>query len=419
MKHYFILFVSAALLATGFAAEALNSRALLNGKDLSGWTSEGFVLEGDTIVSTGKGQSLVSLETFSTYTLEFDFKLTAGASGGVGIHYPGTGDAAETGVELVILDSTSEKHKGLPDLQGNGAISKLIAAKKSALKPVGEWNRQKVSLLGSAILVELNGEIILRANLDDLSHRNLPHLGARRRSGHIAFLGHGERIAFKEIKITELPPPAYTEGVLAEGYTRLFNGRNLDGWKHEGTTEWFGSNGILKHTGKKGEPAHLWTVKEYGDCVMVFDWRWSSKGAMAMQPIVLPDGSLKLGTDGTEERQEIEEQDSGIFLRGSEDAQVNLWNWSVGSGEVWGYRKNMELPAEVRASLVPKVKADRPIGEWNRVMITIKSDRLTVNINNRLVIDNAQLPGVPAKGAIGLQHHGQSLDFANLWIKEL
>ncbi len=419
MKNYLIPFASVALVATGFAAEAPNARALFNGKDLSGWTSQGFVVEGETIVSTGKGQSLISEETFSSYTLEFDFKLTAGASGGLGIHYSGTGNTAETGMEIEIFDETSETYKNLSNPQLHGSIHKLIAAKKSALKPVGEWNRQKVSLLGSAILVELNGEIVLRANLNDLSNRNLIHAGAKRRSGHIAFVGHGERISYKEIKIVELPPPAYTQGVLEEGYTRLFNGRNLDGWKHEGTPEWFGSNGILKHTGKKGEPAHLWTIKEYGDCVMVFDWRWSSKGAMAMQPILLPNGSFKLGADGKEEKQEIEEQDSGIFLRGSEESQVNLWNWSVGSGEVWGYRGNKELSAEVRAALVPKAKADRPIGEWNRAMITIKGDRLTVNINNQVVIDNAQLPGVPAKGAIGLQHHGQPLDFANLWIKEL
>jgi hypothetical protein len=419
MKNYLIPFVSAALVATGFAAEMANSRALFNGKDLSGWTGEGYVVEDGAIVCTEKGGNLVTRETFASYALEFDFKLTAGANSGLGIHYPGTGDAASTGMELQILDNSSEKNSGMLDTQLHGSIYNLAGAKKSVLKPAGEWNHQKVSVLGSALLVELNGEIILRSNLDDLSARNPAHAGAKRRSGHIAFLGHGDLVSFKEIKITELPPPAYTEGVLSAGYTRLFNGRNFEGWKHGGTQEWFVSNGILKHTGKKGEPEHLWTTKEYGDCVMVFDWRWSSKGPMMKRPILLPDGSLKLGADGKEEEREIEEQDSGIFLRGHQDAQVNLWNWSVGSGEVWGYRKNSELPAEIRAALVPKVKADRPIGEWNRTMITMKGDRLTVNINNRVVIDNAQLPGIPAKGPIGLQHHGQAVDFANLWIKEL
>jgi hypothetical protein len=34
------------------------------------------------------------------------------------------------------------------------------------------------------------------------------------------------------------------------------------------------------------------------------------------------------------------------------------------------------------------------------------------------VIDQAQLPNVPAKGKLALQHHGSSIDFANLTIKE-
>jgi hypothetical protein len=52
-------------------------------------------------------------------------------------------------------------------------------------------------------------------------------------------------------------------------------------------------------------------------------------------------------------------------------------------------------------------------------MITLKGDRLSVSLNGRVVIENAQLPGVSAKGAIGLQHHGAAIDFANLWIKDL
>jgi hypothetical protein len=75
------------------------------------------------------------------------------------------------------------------------------------------------------------------------------------------------------------------------------------------------------------------------------------------------------------------------------------------------------MPAEVKASATPKTKADRPLGEWNRTMITLKGDLLSVSLNGRVVIENAQLPGIPAKGAIGLQHHDSAIDFANFWIK--
>ena len=365
--------IAALVCATAsFAAEALVMRPLFNGKDLSGWTGGGYIVEDGAIVCTPAGKNLMTEQTFSNYVLDFDFKLPPGGNNGLGVHYPGTGDGAYTGMEIQVLDNTAEKYKDLKEYQFHGSLYTLAPAKKSGLKPVGEWNHERVSVLGPAVTVELNGEII---------------------------------------QIAEVPPAANTEGVMAAGFTRFFNGKNLDGWKHGNSPEWTVSNGILKHSGRRGEPADLWTEKEYGDCTLVFDWRWSGRGPMKSQPTVMPDGSHK-------GKSEVEELDSGIYLRGSTKSQVNLWNWTVGSGEVYGYRTDPKMSAEVKAGVTPKTKADLPLGEWNRTMITLKGDRLSVSLNGRVVIENAQLPGVPAKGAIGLQHHGGAIDFANLWIKE-
>jgi hypothetical protein len=49
----------------------------------------------------------------------------------------------------------------------------------------------------------------------------------------------------------------------------------------------------------------------------------------------------------------------------------------------------------------------------------MRGDRLTVDLNGVTVIENAQLPGVPARGPIALQHHGDPIEFANIFIKEL
>ena len=49
----------------------------------------------------------------------------------------------------------------------------------------------------------------------------------------------------------------------------------------------------------------------------------------------------------------------------------------------------------------------------------MKGDRLTVILNGKTVIENAQLPGVAERGPIALQHHGDPIQFANIYVREL
>ena len=123
-------------------------------------------------------------------------------------------------------------------------------------------------------------------------------------------------------------------------------------------------------------------------------------------PIIKPDGTHKLGPDGQEIQTAVPDSDSGILLRGEGKSQVNIWCWPIGSGEIYGYRMDRSMPAEVRAAATPHINADNNIGEWNRFEITVRGDRVSVKLNGQQVLENAQLPGIPPRGRIGLQHHG-------------
>ena len=179
-----------------------------------------------------------------------------------------------------------------------------------------------------------------------------------------------------------------------EGFTALFNGKDLTSWgtgvgkeaNEKQIAEWKVEGGIVKYTGKDGE---LWSTKSYKDFVLMVEWRMEKPA------------------------------DSGIYVRGSSKCQANIWVNELGSGEVYGYRTDKNMPEEVQKAATPSKKADKPLGEWNAFVITVKGERMTVELNGEKVIDNLQMVKCPAEGAIALQNHGQPLDFKNIYIKEL
>jgi hypothetical protein len=218
------------------------------------------------------------------------------------------------------------------------------------------------------------------------------------------------------------------------GFVSLFNGRDLSGWKlPEGDNgHWKVLDGVIDYDARSEATGdkNLWTQKEYKDFVLKIDWRIKEMTGLYPMPTVLPDGSHKKGPDGKDILTPTPNADSGIYLRGTSKAQLNIWCWPIGSGEVYGYRMDQKLPPSVRAGVTPKVRADKPVGEWNTFEITLKGERLTVVLNGKTVIENAELPGLPEKGPLALQHHGGFKDgkynaasslvqFRNISIKEL
>jgi hypothetical protein len=204
-----------------------------------------------------------------------------------------------------------------------------------------------------------------------------------------------------------------------EGFGALFNGKDLAGWAADEETKqhWTVKDGVLEHDGKKRD---LWTEPQFGDFMLLLSWRWSGKPTQRDHPVFDADGNEAKGPDGKVKTERVlDGGDSGVFLRGFRKAQANLFCYPCGSGEVWEYRTDPKMPPEVRKACMPKKKADRPVGEWNQMAITMKGDRLTVAVNGEEVISGAELPGVPARGAIGLQHEHGSVQFKNLYVREL
>lgn len=218
-------------------------------------------------------------------------------------------------------------------------------------------------------------------------------------------------------------------------FTSLFNARDLTGWKIPtgDNGHWKVLDGVIDYDAESEakDDKNLWTEREYGDFILRVDWRIKETPYINPNvPIILPSGLHKKNERGEEIKTSVPDSDSGILLRGTGKSQINIWGWPTGSGEVFGYRMDKNMSPEVRAGVTPKKNADKNIGEWNTFEITMRGDRLTVKLNGETVIEQAQLPGVAAKGRIGLQHHGGKRDgkwvsppslvqFKNISIQEL
>ena len=193
------------------------------------------------------------------------------------------------------------------------------------------------------------------------------------------------------------PPP---------GFVALFNGKDLAGW--QGLVElpqrakltpeelqkaqqdanakylphWSVREGVLYYDGK-GQS--LQTARDYTDFELLVDWRIGPKG------------------------------DTGIYLRGT--PQVQIWDRAEGSGGLFNNQKNPKDPIK---------KADRPVGEWNTFRIVMRGDVVSVWLNGELVVDQVTMENywdrskpIAPTGPIELQHHGNPIEFKNVYLKEL
>ena len=184
--------------------------SVFNGTDFSGWsgpTDNYEINDGVLRCKPKSGGTIFTEKEYSDFSVRFQFKLPPGGNNGLAIRYPGSGDTAYAGMcELQVLDNTATKYAGLDERQFHGSAYGLAPAARGYLRSPGEWNSQQVTVVGSTIKVELNGNLILNTDLSKIEKflDDKPHPGKDRTSGHFGFAGHNDPVEFRNVSIKDL-----------------------------------------------------------------------------------------------------------------------------------------------------------------------------------------------------------------------
>ncbi len=184
-------------------------RKIFNGADLTGWTgaTENYEVVDAAIQCKDKhGGNLFHEKEYANFIARVEFRLPPGGNNGLAIRAAAEGDVAYSGMtELQILDVGYEGE--LDDRQYHGSAYGMVAAHRGYLRETGQWNFQEVTVDGSTIKVELNGNVILNTDLSKVTEflAERPHPGKDRPSGFFGFAGHNDPVAFRNISIKELP----------------------------------------------------------------------------------------------------------------------------------------------------------------------------------------------------------------------
>ncbi|MCA9061561.1 MAG: DUF1080 domain-containing protein [Planctomycetaceae bacterium] len=186
-------------------------QTLFNGTDLTGWAGavDNYeVVDGAIRCKAGHGGVLHTADEYANFVARLEFQLPEGGNNGLAIRSPGSGDPAYNAMcELQVLDSEHPKYANLDARQYHGSAYGMAPAARGYLRPTGEWNFQEVTVDGSKITVELNGNVILNADLSTVTEfmGGRPHPGKDRTTGYFGFAGHNDPVSFRNVQIKRLP----------------------------------------------------------------------------------------------------------------------------------------------------------------------------------------------------------------------
>jgi len=227
---------------------------------------------------------------------------------------------------------------------------------------------------------------------------------------------------------TSVTSLAQTDPAPPIGFTALFNGRDLVGWRGGDTFDY--RKLMAMPEAERGKMVEKWTASMHEVNPKTGKPHWYvengelvNDGFGAYASTDQPLGDFEFFVD----YKTVAKADSGIYLRGV--PQVQIWDHTEadpqglgrakGSGGLWNNSPG-------RPGKDPAVLADKAFGEWNKFRVLMVGSRVSVWLNDKEVVDHAILENyydrktpVPAMGPIRLQTHGGEIRWRNIYLRTI
>lgn len=276
---------------------------------------------------------------------------------------------------------------------------------KVADNPVNDWNTFRIKMVGERVTVYLNGILVTNniplENYWDKNQSIFP-------KDAIELQAHGENVQFKNVYVRDISSGdvLLNEDEIKEGFSSLFNGKDLDHWIGN-KTDYLVENNQIAVRPKQGGHGNLYTSEEYSDFIFRFEFQ------------LTPGANNGLGIHSPLEGDAAYIGKELQILDNTAEIYANLQEYQY-HGSVYGI-----IPAK-RGFL-------NPVGEWNIQEVIVNGDNIKITLNGTVILDGNILeaakngtldgkkhPGLKKnKGHIGFLGHGSELQFRNIRIKDL
>lgn len=368
------LAIALMLLSSGSNSEE-GFKPLFNGQNLSGWVPVNvapstFSVRDGMIVSTGIPTGVMrTKKMYENFILELEWRhMKPGGNAGLfvwsdAITSPGVPFTRSTEVQIIDGNHPEGLWTGhgdlfpihgatfVPDRPHPQGWMRCLPSERRA-NPAGQWNHYRVECRDGRLTLAVNGKVVSGGS------KTSP------RKGYICLESEGSECHFRNLRIQEMPssnPPPDEISTADLGYSSLYTGIDLSGWKVEGVhgNHWQAKDWTLVADGK-AEPAgqRLSTTREFGDAAFIVDYRFERR----------PDGEF--------------------------------------------------LPVLVRGKPIPVPGGPGAADKWHRAKMVLRGGAVTISVDDQVVINNGMLVGIPANGPLTLLAESGPIQFGNIYVME-